>query len=1055
MAHAAGAGVHAGSELAGYQVEALVGRGGMGVVYRAFDPRLKRRVALKLVAPELAEDPGFRQRFLHESELAASLDHPNVIPIYEAGEADEHLYLAMRYVEGSDLGELLEREKQLTPEQAIAILTQVAGALDAAHAQGLVHRDVKPGNVLLAGEHAYLSDFGLSKAATAAETPESGELLGTIDYIAPEQIEDGELDGRADVYALTCMLVRCLTGEVAYPRTRRIAVLFAHLQDPPPSVHERIPTLPAALDPVIAQGLAKEPADRYASCRELVADAAAQLGLPGDASAQAPITARRRRWTFAAIAAALAAAGALAAGLLLALDRPAPAPTGDAAAPAERPLTPLAPNSVGVIDPATNEIVAQVPVGRNPTSVALGEGAVWVLNADDRTISRIDPETKEVREFAAGTEPLDIAAGEGAVWVLNADDPDDAAPTRTVSRIDPDSEETLTIELPAGNRFELIRFPGEQLLLVGEGAVFAIGSDGSVARIDPRTNEVVATIDPGVWPGSIALENGALWVSEKVGNLIARVDLRTGEVVGTFEVGTNFVSGIAVGGGVLWATDPIAGTVWRIEPDGISETIDVGEGASAIAFGEASTWVVSPRQGLIRRVDPGTNSDVETIPVGSTPQAVAVGADAIWVAVAESTEDPAADVEGSATPLPESFCGELIYEGDAAGPQYLIVSDLPLRGYLAASSRSIEAAIELVLRKRAFQAGPYRVGYQSCDDSSAREAFDLNKCTANARAYAAKQHILGVVGPANSDCALNEIPIANRADLAMVSPQNSATWLTSDDKSDSPTSLDRLYPTGKRTYLRVMPNDRAQGAAHALLAAELGVESVYMLGDDDRLRVPFRRAARRVGVAIAGESIWDQDATSYTDLAETIARSGADMVFIAGFLQGAREGQLLRDLRARLGDDFPITTGDGWWAAGALEVAGDAAIGLLVSTHGTPNQELPAPGKALVGELASTLPDGVVPSVSAVYGAQAAELLLDAIARSNGTRASVVDQLFASRIVDGLIGDFRFDTNGDPTLQTVTFLRVVGEGGAPATDPLLEASVVDRVITIQPELIRE
>ena len=264
-----------GTELAGYRIESLLGWGGMSVVYLAEDLRLKRSVALKLLAASLAVDESFRDRFLHESELAASIDHPNIIPIYEAGTTDDLLFIAMRYVEGRDLNERLQRGR-LDPADAIGILTQLASALDAAHARGLVHRDVKPSNVLLdtgarpdGSDHVYLADFGLTKRVSE-ETGigADGQLMGTIDYVAPEQIAGEEIDGRADVYSLGCVLYECLVGQPPFRRDSDMAVVFAHLETEPPAPSARRPGLPAALDAVIARALAKEPERRYASCRE-------------------------------------------------------------------------------------------------------------------------------------------------------------------------------------------------------------------------------------------------------------------------------------------------------------------------------------------------------------------------------------------------------------------------------------------------------------------------------------------------------------------------------------------------------------------------------------------------------------------------------------------------------------------------------------------------------------------------------------------------------------------------------------------------------------------
>jgi WD40 repeat protein/tRNA A-37 threonylcarbamoyl transferase component Bud32 len=264
-----------GTELAGYRIESLLGWGGMSIVYLAEDLRLKRRVALKLLAASLAEDELFRDRFLRESELAASIDHPNIIPIYEAGTTEDLLFIAMRYVEGRDLKERLHRGR-LDPADAIGILAQVASALDAAHASGLVHRDVKPSNVLLdtgarpdGSDHVYLADFGLTKRVSE-ETGIGGDdhLMGTIDYVAPEQIAGEGIDGRADVYSLGCVLYECLVGQPPFRRDSDLAVVFAHLEAEPPAPSAQRPELPAALDAVIARALAKEPEQRYPICRE-------------------------------------------------------------------------------------------------------------------------------------------------------------------------------------------------------------------------------------------------------------------------------------------------------------------------------------------------------------------------------------------------------------------------------------------------------------------------------------------------------------------------------------------------------------------------------------------------------------------------------------------------------------------------------------------------------------------------------------------------------------------------------------------------------------------
>jgi hypothetical protein len=263
-----------GSEFAGHRIDGIAGRGGMGVVYRATHLALNRPVALKLIAPELAADEGFRTRFKQESMTAASIDHPNVIPIYHAGEEDENLYITMRLVEGTDLRAMIAQQGKLDPRQAAEIVAQTAAALDAAHARGLVHRDVKPANVLIAtagGQpHAYLTDFGLTKS-TSSESgmTKTGMFVGTLDYIAPEQLKGGPLDARADVYALGCVLYQTLTGNVPYPRDTEPAKIWAHMSEPPPSVTQMRADVPAEFEQIVNRAMAKDPNDRYLSAGDL------------------------------------------------------------------------------------------------------------------------------------------------------------------------------------------------------------------------------------------------------------------------------------------------------------------------------------------------------------------------------------------------------------------------------------------------------------------------------------------------------------------------------------------------------------------------------------------------------------------------------------------------------------------------------------------------------------------------------------------------------------------------------------------------------------------
>ncbi len=288
-----------GDLLAGYRVDEVIGRGGMAIVYRAYDERLGRSVALKVLTPRLAMDEAFRKRFIRESRIAASVDHPNIIPIFAAGEAGGFLFIAMRFVQGRDVLTLLQEQGPLPADRACRIVTQVAAALDAAHERGLVHRDVKPANMLRDAsaaadqpDHVYLSDFGLSKHWLSSSTLTSqGEFLGTMDYVAPEQIEGNPVDGRSDQYALACSTFEMLSGAPPFRRDETMAIMWAQVSAPPPALTSRRPDLPAAVDPVLAKALAKAPGDRYRTCLEFAAALRTAVASPaGEPSAGQPPT---------------------------------------------------------------------------------------------------------------------------------------------------------------------------------------------------------------------------------------------------------------------------------------------------------------------------------------------------------------------------------------------------------------------------------------------------------------------------------------------------------------------------------------------------------------------------------------------------------------------------------------------------------------------------------------------------------------------------------------------------------------------------------------------
>jgi len=612
-----------GTELLGYRIEALLGRGGMGSVYLAEDLRLKRKVALKLLLPELARDERFRERLLAESKLAASLDHPNIVPIYEAGEAGEQIFISMRYVEGQDLKTALH-EGPLVPEHALGLVSQIASALDAAHAHGLVHRDVKPSNVLIAPEaghegedHVYLADFGLTKRVSKREGASQPEqLMGTLDYVAPEQIRGDELDGRADVYSLGCLLYECLAGEPPYPRRSDAAVLFAHLQEEPPTV--------PGLERVLQKALAKERDDRYQTCRQLVAAARAELGLG---------TSRRRRRSAAVIliGAALAVAAAL---LALLLGRGG---SSGAAAATGRLIR---------IDPSTNGAIKTLEVGQDPTGVAFGAGAVWMTSLPDSTIWRVDARTYETKRISASGTPVGIAVKSGVTY----GQPVGSAVPGGIVFVAGSGGVTM-VDASSGQQTGVIRIGDAQVIAGGRSGIWAVAGSAdlhqSVAyrltdvaygvgkiqrRVPIDSAQLIDEANVRADGAGIAVGDSGVWVlGDAVERRLWQIDPRTARIRASVKL-PFAPGGVASGLGGVWVTAQLQDWLARIDPHTgrIVATIRVGRAPRGVAVDGGSVWVANTIDGSVSRIDPRSNRVVATIRVGADPIELAVGAGSVW-----------------------------------------------------------------------------------------------------------------------------------------------------------------------------------------------------------------------------------------------------------------------------------------------------------------------------------------------------------------------------------------------------------------------------------------
>jgi branched-chain amino acid transport system substrate-binding protein len=477
-----------------------------------------------------------------------------------------------------------------------------------------------------------------------------------------------------------------------------------------------------------------------------------------------------------------------------------------------------------------------------------------------------------------------------------------------------------------------------------------------------------------------------------------------------------------------------------------------------LAAGLDSVWVANPLTGTLDQVDTRTATLTRTVELQGVPDSVAVDGETVWVSVVAGPSVTATSDVSGVRAFPTTIC-EPVVAGKGES-DLLVVSDLPLQGGVRITATQMAQAVAFVLRERGFRAGRFRVAYQSCDDSIARTGlFDEAKCEANARAYAENADVVGVIGTLNSPCALKAVPVLNTAErgaLGMVSPLNSFVGLTRTGVGVDPSLPASLYPTGRRNYLRVYPSDDLQGAALALLAKSLEQTRVFVLDDGDPfygvlMATGFETAARRLGLRVAGRATWNPQAREYEAVAERVARSGAGLVFVGGLLD-TNAARVVRDLRARLGNRVVVVGTDGLTPLPLLvEQAGVAARGVYVSLAGVVTERLPLAGSRFVERFGRTQ-SGIAVEPSAVYAAQAAEVLLDAIARSDGTRASVIDELFATRVEGGLLGSFGFDANGDITESPVTILRVA-RGGTSKTIMSVEGGVVDRVVRPSPRLV--
>lgn len=765
---------------------------------------------------------------------------------------------------------------------------------------------------------------------------------------------------------------------------------------------------------------------------------------------QSPARRRRRRWIALV---ATATCSALLAAALAAFALRDDEVAGSDAATGEGTI-------VG-IDAESGEIEWHIPAGRTPSALAVGGDALWLVDADARTVLRVVPSSRVVETLATGATPTDIAFGAGSLWVANGRRLEGAqfvGPVATaVARLDPATRtERAAIRLPraGGSTSNLV----DNHLAVSTDALWAVAPDYSVVRIDATTGVITATTQ-ALQAAAVAAGTAGVWVLG-IDGAVGRLDESSGKVVRRAAIPAGSVGSIAVGDDSAWATTPSDGKLWRIRA-GRAESvgaIQIAPGISDVAVGRTGVWVANPIAGTLTQVDPETARVVRTIQLDGIPRSVAVDEDTVWIAVGPGlVAEESAEVRGVKT-FPSSAC-EPALTGDEVEADVLITSDLPLQGGQRVKTTQMAQAIAFVLREHEFRAGSYRVAYQSCDDSiGSTGLLDEAKCAANARAYGENPDVVGVVGTSNSQCALAAIPELNRAPngpLGMVSPLNSFVGLTRSGPGVDPALPAALYPTGVRNYVRVYPTDDLEGAALALFARDRGRARIFVLDDGDPQygmlqATAFETAARRLGLTVVGRESWDPRARVYSGLARRVAASGASAVLVSGLLD-LNAGEVVRALRARLDRSVDVLGPSGLTPVPILVESSDrSALGMYLSFAGVVSEGLPPAGARWAERFGATQ-RGVEVEPSAVYAAQATEVLLDAIARSDGTRTSVVRELFGTRVTDGLLGSFGFDQNGDISESPVTIVRI--ERAAPGNTSREPTARIVRVERPSPELV--
>ena len=689
-----------------------------------------------------------------------------------------------------------------------------------------------------------------------------------------------------------------------------------------------------------------------------------------------------------------------------------------------------------------------MPVPGGPALVAAGDGLVWIESETSNTLTVLDERARTVKRIVVPGGPIgDMAVTRDAVWLI---DPSG----RRLTEIDPAyGQVARRVPLPASKGPTVARrAPATPSVAATAGAVWVTDGSTRLRRID-RDTGAVRDSDLGVGLDGVAALGRRVWAISGPSAVAVEVDPASGAglarvpIAGRTDSFAPFPVAVVIAGSGVWVLNANTATLARIDPElrAVAATIALGVDRAPVdlAAGAGAVWTANRGDGTISRVDVQTGEQ-KTIRLGQDPAAVAVGATSVWASARRGlvgTVVPPGPALGTQGALPSSLCSRVYYTG-AGRPDALVAVPLSLQGFGAQASAQMIAAIQLVFEQHSYRAGRFRVGFQACNDADRASGFPTpERCAANAREYVAHRRVLGVVGPVYSACAQAMLPIANAAPggpLAVASGLNTYVGLTRPAPSADEDEPARYNPSGRRSYVRVIPADDVQAAGAAVFAEQLGLKRAFVLDDGTAygkgLAAAFRGAAKGAGVEIVGGAGWKQEASTHVALARRVRGSAADGVFLAGaFRIGST---LLVDLRAALGPDLPLVGSDGFQIVyKEIDNLGREIEGLYILSLGPPLTSLGPEGRNYIAALGKRL--GRSPEPFTVQTGAAAEVMLDAIGRSDGTRASVSSALLRTKLAKGILGPVTFTATGDTRGRLVTISQI--SRGRPTVRAVVDA----------------